>query len=232
MLECSVTAAFFNDHTHVRSGAKNLTRQLQMSKDEMYGLYRAHFPDLVRQAAARQAADPELHGPLSGFLTERLKVANEMSAVPLWSQVEELGRREEWYSRRTDEMRFERAANSTKSLQRISVQDDPDNIKARNSDTFWRMLKRCGVRFLRAKPDHQCKIHKDAPANKRQLATAQDDLVNMRKPSMSPGQMQMPRMWNDSRPRFLSCVKRYLNWRRQWNMLAYISSITRPPLSM
>ena len=60
------------------------------------------------------------------------------------------------------------------------MQDDPDNIKARNSDTFWRMLKRCGVRFLRAKPDHQCKIHKDAPANKRQLATAQDDLVNMR----------------------------------------------------
>ena len=124
-----MTAAFFNDHTHVRSGAKNLTRQLQMSKDEMYGLYRAHFPDLVRQAAARQAADPELHGPLSGFLTERLKVANEMSAVPLWSQVEELGRREEWYSRRTDEMRFERAANSTKSLQRISVQDDPRQHK-------------------------------------------------------------------------------------------------------
>ena len=118
LLECSVTAAFFNDHTHVRSGAKNKPRQLQMSKDEMYGLYRAHFPDLVRQAAARQAADPELHGPLSGFLTERLKVANEMSAVPLWSQVEELGRREEWYSRRTDEMRFERAANGTKSPQR------------------------------------------------------------------------------------------------------------------
>ena len=151
-----------------------------MDKDEMYGLYRAHFPDLVRRAAARQATDPELHGPLSDFLTSRLEVANAIAAVPLWSQVEELARREEWYRRRTDEMRWDRAANNDKFLFKISVKDDPDNIKARNSDTFWRILKRYGVRFVRAKPDHQCKIHKNANPDKRQLATAQDELVTMR----------------------------------------------------
>ena len=44
---------------------------------------------------------------------------------------------------------------------------------------FWRILKRFGVRFVRAKPDHQCKIHKEADTNKRRLATAQDELVQM-----------------------------------------------------
>ena len=84
-----------------------------------------------------------------------------MSADPDWSQVEELGRREEWYRRRTAAMRENRAANSTKSLSRIAVDDDPDNIKARNFDTFWDILRRYGVRFVRARPDHQCEIHKN-----------------------------------------------------------------------
>ena len=71
----------------------------------MYGLYRAQFPDLVRRAALRSAADVDLHGPLSKFLLSRLKIANRMSSAPGWTEVSEMDRRRSWYKARVEDLK-------------------------------------------------------------------------------------------------------------------------------
>ena len=179
-LESTITVEFFNENTHVRSGAKTLTRRMAMTKDEMYCMYRAQFPNLVRRAAERSHADRTLHGPLDQFLLSRLEVANRMSSAPGWSEVGELARRREWYIARLETMRTERAAGGKNtSLQDIAVKVDPDSIHARSETTFWRIIKRCGVRFVTATPNHNCEIHKNAEVDKRTLQTEQDALKEM-----------------------------------------------------
>ncbi len=178
-LESSITVEFFHENTHVRSGAKRLTRRMAMNKDEMYGLYRAQFPDLVRRAALRSAADVDLHGPLSGFLLSRLKIANRMSSAPGWTEVSEMDRRRSWYNARVEDLKWERAAGKNEPPKSIAVKADPDGIKARSEQTFWRIIKRCGVRYVTASPTHNCDIHKNAEVNKRQLQTEQDELKEM-----------------------------------------------------
>ena len=49
-LETAVTVEFFNTHTFVRSGASTLTRRMALRQTEMYALYRAQYPLLVRKA--------------------------------------------------------------------------------------------------------------------------------------------------------------------------------------
>ena len=179
-LECSVTVEFFNENTHVRSGARNLTRRMALSKDEMYYLYRAQFPDLVRRAAERSSADSDLHGPLSSFLLSRLEVASRMSSAPGWTEVGELDRRREWYRAQNEATKTDRAAAGQKAPHHcVPVKADPDGIKARSERTFWRIMKRCGVRYVGATPNHNCDIHKNAEVNKRQLAKEEDELKKM-----------------------------------------------------
>ena len=100
-LESSITVGFFEENTHVPSGARIPTRHMAMDKIEMYGLYRAHFPALVRRAAELSEEKQEVHGGLCGFLKKSLVVANEMSARPAWTQKSELDRRVQWYERKS-----------------------------------------------------------------------------------------------------------------------------------
>ena len=65
-LETAVTVEFFEDHTFVRSGAKTATRRMALRQSEMYALYRAHFPMIVRRA--ERLADGGMYGSLSAFL--------------------------------------------------------------------------------------------------------------------------------------------------------------------
>jgi hypothetical protein len=90
-----VTVEFFNTNTFVRSGAANLTRRMAMRQSEMYALYRAHFPMLVRKAEGY--VDSGLYGSLSSFLQKQLNRAKEMSAVRGWDQLDEMERRAEWF---------------------------------------------------------------------------------------------------------------------------------------
>ena len=50
---------------------------------------------------------------------------------------------------------------------------------ARSERTFWRIMKRCGVRYVTATPNHNCEIHKNAEVNKRQIATEENELKKM-----------------------------------------------------
>ena len=79
------------------------------------------------------------------------------------------------------ETRTNRVLDRCNGLNVIPTQEDPDNIRARSMLTFWRILKRSKVRFVQAKVEHNCDIHKNADANKRELATAQDELAQMEK---------------------------------------------------
>ena len=100
-----------------------------MTKEEMYGLYRAQFPNLVRRAAERSSADRALHGPLSSFLLSRLEAANRISARQGWTEVGELDGRRRWYREQTAATKTERAAaGQYASLQSIPVKMDPDDI--------------------------------------------------------------------------------------------------------
>ena len=165
---------------HVRSGARNLTRRMAMNKDEMYALYRAQFPLLVRRAAERSATDRTLHGPPGKFLMSRLEVANRRSSAPGWSEVGELDRRRDWYSAQTEALKTNRAAAGKDAEHLcVPVSADPDGIKARSFQSFWRIMKRCGVRYVTATPNHNCEIHQEAEVNKRQLATEEDELKKM-----------------------------------------------------
>ena len=177
-LESSITVGFFEEHTHVPSGARIPTRHMAMDKIEMYGLYRAHFPALVRRAAELSEEKQEVHGGLCGFLKKSLVVANER---PAWTQKSELDRRVQWYERKIAETRTNRVLDRCNGLNVIPTQEDPDNIRARSMLTFWRILKRSKVRFVQARVEHNCDIHKNADANKRELATAQDELAQMEK---------------------------------------------------
>ncbi len=87
-LETAVTVEFFENNTFVRSGAKTCTRRMALRQSEMYALYRAHFPMIVRRAES--LADGGMYGPLSAFLSTQLIRAKEMSEVEGWRPVDEL----------------------------------------------------------------------------------------------------------------------------------------------
>jgi hypothetical protein len=154
---------------------------MAMDKIEMYGLYRAHFPALVRRAAEMYEENPERCGGLSPFLKKNLAVANTMSASPGWTQESELARRVQWYKLKVEEIRTKRVLDEDKGLKVFPSREDPDNIRARNERTFWRLLKRNQIRFVQARVEHNCDIHKNADANIRLLAETQDELALLEK---------------------------------------------------
>jgi hypothetical protein len=172
-----VTVEFFNTHTFVRSGASTLTRRMAMSQSEMYALYRAHFPMLVRKAEVM--ADSGLYGPLTSFLAKQLARANEMSAAEGWDQSDEMQRRAEWFKDQLSDHREERAKYVKAPLNHVRTTDDPDQMEARSFSTFWAILKRANVRHLRSEPIFNCPIHLEAPANRRKLAAVQDELAEI-----------------------------------------------------
>ena len=102
-----------------------------------------------------------------------------MSSAPGWTEVSEMDRRRSWYKARVEDLKWERAAGKNEPPKSIPVKADPDGIKARSEQTFWRIIKRCGVRYVTASPTHNCDIHKNAEVNKRQLQTEQDELKEM-----------------------------------------------------
>jgi hypothetical protein len=123
-----VTVEFFNTNTFVRSGASTLTRRMAMSQSEMYALYRAHFPMLVRKAEVM--ADSGLYGPLTSFLAKQLARANEMSAAEGWDQSDEMQRRAEWFKDQRSDHREERAKYVKAPLNHVRTTDDPDQNRS------------------------------------------------------------------------------------------------------
>ena len=174
-LEAAVTVEFFNTHTFVRSGASTLTRRMALRQTEMYALYRAQYPMLVRKAES--LVQSGLYRSLSHHLAKQLSRAKEMSAVEGWDQLDEMQRREEWFNAREYDDRVERAKRVRVHMPVIKTTDDPDQIEARSFTTFWDIIQRAGVRFLRSEPIYNCPIHATAAQNRRQLAAVQDELT-------------------------------------------------------
>ena len=179
LLETSVTLEFFTANTFVRSGARTDTRRMAMQQTEMYALYRAHFPMLLRRA--ENLADGGAFGELPRFMSRQLARTKAMSEVKGWSPEGELKRREEWYAKRTYECKVDRARCSDATLQRIRAKDDPDDITARCSKTFWDIIERAKVKFLRSEPIYNCPIHDNAAKNRRDHAAAEDELAKVEK---------------------------------------------------
>ena len=98
-LETAATVEFFQANTFVRSGAKTLTRRMALSKCELYGLYRAHYPMICRRAES--LAQAEMYGPMCNHLSTQLVIAKKMSRVPGWSAENNIS--QHWWttSRRT-----------------------------------------------------------------------------------------------------------------------------------
>ena len=178
-LETNVTVEFFNANTFVRSGARTDTRRMAMQRTEMYALYRAHFPMLLRRAES--IAEGGAFGQLGKFLSKQLSQAKVMSEVQGWSQEGELKRREEWYNAKTRECKVDRARYMGLTLNKIPVKDDPDNIEARCFTTFWDIMKRAKVKFLRSEPLYNCPIHDNAAKNRRDHVKAEDELAQVEK---------------------------------------------------
>ena len=173
-LETAVTVEFFNTHTFVRSGANTLTRRMAMRQSEMYALYRAHYPMLMRRAES--FVESGIYQSPGGHMAKQINRAREMSAVEGWDQGEELERREDFFKDREYEARVERAKFVRTPLQKIRTSDDPDKIEARSYNIFWEILSRAKIRFLRSEPIYNCPIHANADLNRRQLAAVQDKL--------------------------------------------------------
>ena len=177
-LETAVIVEFFHSNTFVRSGAKTLTRRMALSQSEMYALYRAHYPMMCRRAAS--LAEAALYGPMCSHLLKQVTIANKMSQVEGWSEIEETERRVRYYDSLLDDLKVDRALFNAATLQKLPVTEDPDGIEARSTNTFWSILSRAKVRFRRSEPIYNCKIHLEADKHIRDLAKAQDELAKIR----------------------------------------------------
>ena len=102
-----------------------------MPQVEMYALYRAHFPMLLRKAEVM--ADSGLYGSLTSSLAKQLARAKEMSAAEGWDEFEELERRTEWFKDQVTDIKWDRAKYERAPLQKIKTTDDPDQIEARSA---------------------------------------------------------------------------------------------------
>ena len=163
---------------------------MELPQTDMYALYRAHFPMLVRRAES--LAQEGLYGPLSVFLSNAVERATEMSKEPGWCQLGELERRERAYALIVDDARYDRIMTEASHLQKISVALDPDNIKARSSTTFWAILHRAQVRFRRSDPIWNCPIHAKAGRNRRQLAAAAQDKLALLDSDLQAARASVP----------------------------------------
>lgn len=173
-LETAATVEFFQANTFVRSGAKTLTRRMALSKCELYGLYRAHYPMICRRAES--LAQAEMYGPMCNHLSAQLVIAKKMSRVPGWSESAETERREQYFATLVDDLKADRALFKLGQLPKIPVSDDPDGIEARSTNTFWDILKRANVKYKRSEPLYNCPIHTNAGKNQRKLVKAEDEL--------------------------------------------------------
>ena len=96
-------------------------------------------------------ADSGLYGPLTSSLAKQLARAKEMSAAEGWDESEELERRTEWFKDQVTDLKWDRAKYKRAPL-KIRTTDDPDQIEARSFNTFWDIIKRAKVRYLRSEP--------------------------------------------------------------------------------
>ena len=142
-----------------------------MRQSEMYALYRAQFPMLMRKAES--LAESGLYGPLTPFLAKQVSRAKEVSTAVGWDGATEMERREEWFNDREDAHRVDRATYARLPLQKVRATDDPEGFEARSFNTFWGIIKRAKVRFLRSEPIYNCPIHTNAAANLRKLTAVQ-----------------------------------------------------------
>jgi hypothetical protein len=183
ILETLATVEFFKEHTVVRSGAKTTTRRMPKSMPDMYILYRAHFPTICRRARALSES-LVINERLSPFVVTALVVADRLASDPEWSLPGEWKHRLAWYQKRLATQRLDRAVQGSHSgegqnwpsLATINVGDDPDGIKARSFQTFWTVLKRGSVKWLRSEPIHSCPIHEQGPKYIKKLERLQGEL--------------------------------------------------------
>jgi hypothetical protein len=142
-IETSATVEFFFGHTFVRSGAKNNTRRMAMRKDEMYATYRASFPAILSRAEVIAASGIFESEGLSQFLKQNLEKKLED---------DDLEMRHDFFMSRVEYFRTDRVSVGSQSLNKIGTVDDPHGLTARSFNTFWDILKRAKVRYLRSEP--------------------------------------------------------------------------------
>ena len=119
---------------------------------------------------------------MSEFLTHEFGKAKKLSEAQGWSEQEEIDGRDAWYSDQCKASLVDRAASDSTYLRLVNVTEDPHAMCPRSFATFWAMLSRAKVRFLRSEPIHNCPLHDNAPHYRDTLMRLKQELAKAEEP--------------------------------------------------